>query len=258
MTVRRLFPTAVLLVAVLAAGVAIGAVVFGRGNGGERVQSGASVTTVEPSEKTDPQRSTQAAEPSALVPLEGLEGEALALAEVINRAAGLTYHATYTGSFPGKDGKMTNVTLDIWRRPPLGRRDTNIRGGDRQVHTAEYLTAKGTLGCLLLPGRGELKSQWKCTPAPADAIDPGHPVVGSVDPRAGTVVARDGVVRGIAVRCYEVKVRDVGPQEACFDADGIPAAIDGGDGRLERSELQRGVPDEVFVPPADATSSAGA
>jgi hypothetical protein len=79
-------------------------------------------------------------------------------------------------------------------------------------------------------------------------------VIGAVDAHAGPVTASDQMVGAIPVRCFTVEAAE-GSQLACFDAEGVPAALDGGDGRLERVELDGAVTDEDFVPPPSESAS---
>lgn len=253
MSAGRRIPLAVVaVIAALAVGVGAGALLFG---GDDDVTSATDTTTAGPagdgaSTTTATTEATAGSElPPTTVDTAGLSGDALALAEAINRAHQLTYRATFENATP----EGTTV-VEVWRRLPEARRDTRLGAPPDQIHTREYRTADGRhVGCI---GPSEpTEGEEQCFVAPPTATDPADPVLGSVDPSAGTVVARDDVVRDIEVRCFTVTTAEGTVQEACFDDDGIPAAIDGGDGRLERVELERGVTSEDLAPPEVTTAS---
>lgn len=245
---RRNLLVLVLVAVALAAGVAIG-VAVGGGDDDDSADGGASSTatstTAEVVGPVGPSTTTPTA--GDAVDTAGLDGAALELAEAINRARQLTYHATYevAGAEP--------VVVDIWRRPPEARRDTVTGAAPSSLAISEYRTPAGEhIGCVLSP---EEANQDLCVVAPPDGTDPADPIIGVIDPRTMSVTASDDEVGGSSVRCFRAPVEEGLTAEACFDADGIPVAIDGGDGRLVRVALERGVADEEFVLPAQPTSS---
>ena len=181
--------------------------------------------------------------PAITVPEEGLSGPELELAQAINRAHQLTYHILLRSTDPERPNET-----ELWRRLPLARRDARLGSGDQVLETQEYRSPEdGHIGCLIdTSGTG----QTTCLQAPPDSLDPAVPILGVIDPAAGPVTATDETVGGVAVRCFSQDQPDGTTNVACFDADGIPAVLDGGDGRLERvGEPERGVDDEVFVRP---------
>jgi hypothetical protein len=236
---------------VLAAGIAIGAVAFG--GDGEEGPGGATSTTTSV-ETTSTTADEAGAAPLPTVPTVGLDGTALELAEALNRAHQLTYHATY--EVVGE--ASANVVVDIWKQPPLARRDTRTGAGDKVLHVSEYRTMENPhVGCVR--GRAGAESEALCVLAPAEGVDPADPIIGVIDPSAGPVTARDETVAGEAARCFSAPAEEPGlTAVACFDAEGIPVAIDGGDGRLERVALERGVSNEDFVPPSAPSPAAPA
>jgi hypothetical protein len=173
-----------------------------------------------------------------------LTGAAGELADAISRAAALTYHATYHSP----PGATTVVAVDVYLKAPLARRDIVLGEGDRTLHSREYRTAdQRRVGCLV----GDTTGETSCREVTSGDDDPGDPLLGAIDPGAGTVEARDDTVAGVAARCFTVLPADGGPSaEACFDADGIPVTLDGGDGdAVARTGLEREVADDAFVPP---------
>ncbi|MBA2280241.1 MAG: hypothetical protein H0W25_03265 [Acidimicrobiia bacterium] len=252
-----LVPAAVAVALVV--GVVVGALVFG-GDDGDPVSTpstapgssepGEESTTTAPggTATTAPVPTTAAPPPS--IPIAGLEGDALALAEAINRAGQLTYRATYRTP-PGVSDQIT--TVEVYRRLPFARRDTYIGEGEQALHTAEFLTPDdGHVGCLVGP---EGSNETFCIIAPTGGVDPSDPVIGAIDPTAGTVTAADETVAGVEARCFRATTTDGVVQVACFDSEGIPVVLDGGDGRLERVLVERAVPDDVFVVPSQPAAA---
>lgn len=230
---------------VLAAGIAIGAVAFGGDNTGGG--GGATPTTTTAVSTSTTAEGDDRTAPAPTVGNTGLDGAALELAEAVNVAYQLTYHATYESVEESSD-----VVVEVWRKPPLARRDTRTGERDAALHISEYRTRENAhVGCVRGRGGG---NEALCLLAPPEGVDPAHPIIGVLDPSAGPVTASDETVAGVAARCFSAPAKDEGlTAVACFDADGIPVAIDGGDGRLERVALERGVSDDDFVPPSAPT-----
>lgn len=177
----------------------------------------------------------------------GLDGDALELAEAYNRALQLTYHARYETQ-PGGDTEP--VVVEVFRRPPLARRDTTTGSGDQALNISEYRTNENAhVGCVLSPDEG---GQDLCVVAPSDSVDPADPIIGVLDPTTTAVTASDADVAGGPARCFEGPSAN-GTARVCFDGDGIPVSIDGGDGELVRVSVERGVDDDAFVLPATPT-----
>ena len=183
----------------------------------------------------------------ATVPTDGLEGAALELANATNRAATLTYHAVYEGDSKNKKGDTTQVKVEVWRQLPLARRDTTITSPDGTLQTRELRLLDQLVGCVDTQ-KGDSEPEWMCVPSEGKGVDPAEPVLGTARPTDGAVTVRDDVIAGVPSRCFSV-ADTVKVAEVCFDAEGIPVSIDGGDGRLERTEVGRGVdPDTVTLP----------
>lgn len=186
--------------------------------------------------------------PPTEVATEGLQGAALELAVAINRAGALTYHAVYRGQHTSETGAGSDVTVEMWRQLPLARRDTTIATTDGTLRTRELRLLDQLLGCIDT-SKGDTEPEWICLPSAGKGVDPAEPLLGVARPTDGTVVARDDTVEGLAARCFTVTEADSTVQEVCFDVDGIPVSIDGGDGVIVRTELGRGVdPDTIAVP----------
>lgn len=183
--------------------------------------------------------------PPATIPTEGLEGDALALAEAMNTAAGLEYHARYEGENVTEQG-TTSVAVEVWRRLPRARRDTTI-SGTQELRTSEFRLPDGIIGCVGSPPDVPLS----CFEAPSGTVDPSDPVLGAVDPHAGLVIYREGEFEGVRVDCWEVESIDDPTTTLCVDEAGIPLVIDGGDGRLLRTLLDDAIDSSSFELPAE-------
>ena len=243
------------VVVALIAGVGAGALLFGGDDDEAPADDDDGVlasTTTEPSSSSTTSTSMATSTSIELgapptVAVEDLTGEARALGEAINRAAGLTYHAVFQGTLAARGGVGGGgqLTVEVWRRPPDARRDSTITAADQELHTREFRLGDELIGCVRV-GRDQ---PLQCSPNPSAEADPAAPLFGTVDPSAGQVTARDADVGGVPARCYTVLPTTGAPQEACFDNDGVPVVIDGGDGRLERSSVDTVVGDDAFVVP---------
>jgi hypothetical protein len=148
------------------------------------------------------------------------------------------------------------VKVEIWRQLPLARRDTTITSPDGTLQTRELRLSDQLVGCVDTQ-KGDAEPEWMCVPSEGQGVDPAEPVLGTARPTDGAVAVRDDVIAGVPARCFSVtdatKVAEV-----CFDGEGIPVSIDGGDGRLERTEVGRGVdPDTVTLPEGASMRPAG-
>lgn len=188
--------------------------------------------------------------PPTPVPTEGLSGPALDLATAINRAMGLTYHATFEASGSSSTGGAMSSKLEMWRQDPLARRDTYIDSENGTLHTMELRLRDRLVGCTD-KNKGDQEPSWICFPKPDRGADPADPVFGQARPSAGPVTASVATVAGVTSTCFRVTAADK-VQEVCFDSDGIPTSIDGGGagGRFVRTSLSRGVdPATIAIPP---------
>lgn len=248
----------VAVIVALGGGVGLGALLFGGDDDGDDVATDATATTASPSD--DDSTTTTGAEqgptapatvttlpplPATTVPIEGLADANLELAEAINRAHQLTYHILLRSV----DEDSPNET-ELWRRLPEARRDVRLGSGDAHLETREYRSPTlGHVGCLIDSGGLGTGGQTTCLQAPSGQLDPADPVLGVVDPAAGPITASDATLGLEPIRCFTQTV-DGQEHVACFDDDGVPAVLDGGDGRLERvGDVEQGITDDVFVPP---------
>jgi hypothetical protein len=247
-------PVVAIVAAVVAliGGIVLGAVLFG-GDDGDDVASDETTTTGDDTTTTTDDESTTTESspttqptgadipPPTTIDARGLDGEALELAEMINNAYTLRYHAVYEGALQGSGGGETEVRLEIWRDPPTrARRDTDITGPQGLV-TREIRRPENVYGCLT-PDRTE----YVCTRG-RGSVDPADPVFGALDPREGAVVGAP--TEEGADRCFTVQTLE-SDQLICFDDDGIPMIIDTPDGRLTRVSVDENIADDTFDLPA--------
>jgi hypothetical protein len=185
--------------------------------------------------------------PPATVPTDGLTGDALELANAINKASLLTYRARYEGDHTNPtNGKVTHTTIEIWRQLPLARRDTLVASPDGTLHTEELRLSDRLVGCVDR-NKGDTAPEWICVPKGDKGVDPAEPLLGIARPSGGAVVARSATVAGVAARCFQVSAATV--SDVCFDGDGIPVSLDGGDSNMVRTDLSRGVdPNDIAIP----------
>jgi hypothetical protein len=242
----------VAVIVAVAVGIGLGALLFGGDDSGDGDTAAGSGTTVagnpaaggsSTTAVSTPAGGTLPELPATTVPEEGLTGDALELALAINRAHQLTYHILLRSPDP-----EFPQDAELWRRLPEARRDVRLASGTSSLETREFRSPeRGHIACLIdTSGTG----QTTCLQAPPGELDPADPVLGAVDPAAGVVTASDSTLGGRPIRCFTVEMGDGLNHVACFDGDGIPAVIDGGDGRLERvGDPERGVADDVFVVP---------
>lgn len=243
----------VAVVVAVAVGIGLGAVLFGGDDdsgdgdtttaGPETTVAGGAPGASSTTAATAPSFGTLPELPATTVPEEGLTGDALELAQAINRAHQLTYHILLRSTDP-----ESPQDTELWRRLPEARRDVRLASGSGSLETREFRSPeRGHIGCLVDTSGSR---QTTCVQAPPGELDPADPVLGAVDPAAGVVTASDSTLGGRPIRCFTVDVGDGLNHVACFDGDGIPAVLDGGDGRLERvGDPERGVADDVFVVP---------
>jgi hypothetical protein len=245
-------------VGVLVVGLVLGLVVAGGDDGGKEVRTAADdgssttatddpSTTSSTAEAPDGAKDGATIAPPDTVPTDGLGGDALELANAINKASLLTYRARYEGDHTNPaNGKVTHTTIEIWRQLPLARRDTLVASPDGTLHTEELRLADRMLGCVDR-NKGDTAPAWICVPKGDDGVDPAEPLLGIARPSSGTVVARDATVAGVPARCFQVSASRVA--DVCFDGDGIPVSLDGGDGNMVRTDLSRGVdPNDIAIP----------
>ena len=189
--------------------------------------------------------------PPTTIATAALQGDAAELAAAIDKATTLTYDARYDASTTDANGTTATQVVEIWRQGSRARRDTVITSDQGSLHTEEFRLTDQMIGCIDT-NTGGTTAQFTCVPTEGRGVDPGDPLIGVARPVNGSVTARDDHVGSLAVRCFDVATAD-GTQEACFDGDGIPVVIDGGDGRLMRQSVSREVEAATFEPPHSAT-----
>lgn len=250
-TLRRVVFGAV-VVATLALGVVLGAVLFADDDDDAPTVAGPSSSVGPDSDSSTSSTSSTVPDdevPTApsTIPEEGLSGDALAFAVALNQARDMSYHARYEGQGQRDDGTVTDLVVEVWRRQPLARRDFIIAGGGEQVVSREYQTTAGVTGCL--DTTPDDVDDFQCTDATGSGSDPAAPAFGAVDPRAGEVTAVDDTVDGVSARCYRVTPAAGSPQEVCFDRAGVPLVVDDGDYRLVRVLVDDVIDDADFEVP---------
>lgn len=229
--------------------VALG-VLAGCGGDGEEASTAGPTTTTEASgaasTSTPVATDTTAGAPTSTT-VAAFGPEALEMAGAIERADSLTYHARYEGLTQTENGEPRSTVIEVWKQPPLARRDTTASAGDTTLFIQEFHTAEGLIGCLEVT-LGE-ESQVQCQHlGEEESVDAAAATFEAVDPQAGRVTAVDDTIDGVAVRCFRVAA--LRPQELCFDGDGIPVVVDDGVLRLERTAMDADVTDADLVPPA--------
>lgn len=242
---RRTIAVALGLMAAVGLGVVLGARLWGDDRGDETVTARTTDPTGDRGPDVSEPPTVDTLPPPPPVPTEGLEGAALDLARAINEASALEYHAVYRADpLPSKPGAAaTTITVETWRQMPRARRDTTIVG-EKELRTREYRLFDRFVGCI----DASAGDEFVCVERKGK-VDPADVVMGAVKPSEGRVVTSDETVLGAPARCYSVLVPGKPGQRVCFDLDGIPLVIDGGEGRLDRIALDRTVSNSVFVPP---------
>ncbi|MEY2398771.1 MAG: hypothetical protein QOJ00_1945 [Actinomycetota bacterium] len=176
---------------------------------------------------------------------------AVALASLLTRSRGETYHATYTSSGNLKVSGGS-VTMEIWNKKGKSRVDTTLTTADRQVHTASILTGGKAVVCQ------KSTADWTCSSAPA--ANSGGAV--------GLVAALQGQLSGRAVsenaakvdnrqaRCFQVAATAGAEQlGVCVDPHrGILLKLSSSEAQIQIDKLDSSVPDNAFDPPAAAKS----
>lgn len=249
---RRKTPAVAIVVAAIAlvAGIVLGAVLFGDDDEAAvgPTTSAAPSTTGGGSSTTETPGVTQpsggAIAPPTTIDTDGLDGDALALAEAINRAYGLRYHAAFEGQLQAGAAGTRDVRLEVWRDPEaFARRDTIVTG-ESGLNTREIRRVEGLYGCL-----SPNLERWVCTRG-SGSVDPADPVFGAIDPHVGIVV--DAPAEAGAARCFNYLAPD-GDRLVCFDDVGIPLIIDTDSGRLTRALVDEAVAATDFDLPAEPT-----
>ena len=175
-----------------------------------------------------------------------LDTGAKELVALIAKGKAVTYHATYTAVV-----QSTTLSLELWQKPPLARRDASFTSGSSSTHTEEFKLNNELVGCIQQTG-----SSWKCTNSNSGQ-DPSDGVIGALTQALGnrTVMAKNDTVSGRAVRCYSAaQVGPLPPVQICLTPDtGIPVLVDAGAGKITLTGVDLTVPANVFSLPAAPT-----
>jgi hypothetical protein len=168
-----------------------------------------------------------------------LTGPAAEFDAALANAAALTYHVRYEGTAVGEDGSTTEYSIEVFRRSPDFRRDTDISRPEGTLKVREFLVGGTETVCF----DAENSGTFTCQPPPAgQPISPNLVLFGVIDPAQGTVTA-DGT-------CFHIAVDETTAQDVCFNEDGVPTLIDDGVLRLEATLVELAVDDDALVPPA--------
>ena len=185
---RQVVIGAVAVIVAVAAGIAIGAVVFGDDEAASR-RSPATTTTGTARRTTG--GSTTTSSPGATVVDHDVTDRRRAMpassADAIERADGLTYHVVFEGSTPApsrRDGGASSRSrcgsgrrwLAVTRRSPAPT---------GQLESIELRLEDELLGCFRL----QPTQPFQCRPNPSPEAEPSDSVFGEVDPTAGPVTA---------------------------------------------------------------------
>ncbi|MGH9137106.1 MAG: hypothetical protein ACRD0G_08665 [Acidimicrobiales bacterium] len=226
------------------AGLAVVALVVGCGDDSE--SSGGSATATP--ETTAPPSTVPVVESSSTTTSTGPLSDASAeFAAAIEQAGTLTYRARYEGESQADDGSVRTTVVEVWRRPPLARRDTTARASSGELRVREHRTENGIVACFDLSEGNTGEYQCRSV-GPDESIDPAAPTFEAVNPAGGPVEVVDDEIAGVALVCYRVTA--LRAQEVCFDGDDIPVVVDDGALRLVRTAVDRQVTDADLAPPA--------
>lgn len=200
-------------------------------------------------ERTDPTGSTTPAEPRQPLSLEGLDGPARELVELLRTGAAETFYARWVSD--AQRGGEPQIEMEIWNSPPNVRRDNVLRSEGREVQTSEYDT-----GGDVITRCARLETEWQCAPSP---YEPGTPVPGDLSLGAigedigdREVTVRDADVDGRPARCFTI-TEATGSFDLCVSSEGIPLLIDSPEAELRLVVLEHEVDPSAFDPPGSTS-----
>ena len=169
------------------------------------------------------------------------------LAKLIAASRNQTFHARYQATSTDPGAASQQITLDLWRKPPMEREDLVLTSGAQVVRSAGFLLPPKSVLCRQTDG-----VTWSCANTPqTQADDLLKGVTGEVASQAAGV--RDDVVGSKPVRCFTVPGQGAELSELCLTPQGITARLTTGSSKIELVDLSPDVPDNVFVPPATPT-----
>lgn len=168
------------------------------------------------------------------------------LTRLIEAGRSQTFHARYAATSTDPAAAGSQITLDLWRKPPKEREELVQSSGGRVVRSAGFLLQPVSVLCR----QTDVSAPWTCAKtAQTQADDLLKGVTGEVASQAATV--RDDMVASFRVRCFGVPGAQA--SELCLTAQGITARLTTGTSKIELVDLSLDVPDDVFTPPAVPT-----
>jgi hypothetical protein len=168
------------------------------------------------------------------------------LTRLIDAGRSQTFHARYAATSTDPATAGSQVTLDLWRKPPKEREELVQSSGGRTVRSAGFLLPPLSVLCR----QTDPSAPWACANTPqTQADDLLKGVTGEVAGQAAG--ARDDTVASRPVRCFGVPGDQ--PSELCLTAQGITARLTTGASKIELVDLSFDVSDDVFTPPATPT-----
>ncbi len=168
------------------------------------------------------------------------------LTRLIDAGRSQTFHGRYQATSTDPAAAGSQVTLDLWRKPPREREELLQVSGGRSVRSAGFLLPPISVLCR----QADANAAWTCANTPqTQADDLLKGVTGDVAGQAAAV--RDDTVASRPVRCFGVPGAQ--PSELCLTPQGITARLTTGSSKIELVDLSFDVPDDVFAPPATPT-----
>jgi hypothetical protein len=176
------------------------------------------------------------------------------LVEMLTGAQKLVFHARYSLKTPA-----SQATLELWRKPPLARRDTTATNNGKQVQLSELVAADSVVSCQRDPS-----GTWACIRTAMDpSHDPGDVAFGTLSRflAEASYTVSDTTIGDRPARCFvgtaplpagatSTPIGSTPPPKICLTKDGIPLLIDAGDGPATATVIDSTVPDSTFTPPA--------
>lgn len=171
---------------------------------------------------------------------------------LVEKGRKATFHARYRATPSGGQGAGQELTLELWRKPPLEREDTLFVTQGARGHSAGFLRPDKATLCTR---RND--EPWTCNPLPGVQRSGPEALVSQLSETVARsrVEVRDDTVAGFPVRCFTVAVSG-SPAELCLTEEGVSARVSAGGTRIELVSLSEDVPDSVFEPPAPVTDTA--
>ena len=168
------------------------------------------------------------------------------LVAALKRGRALTYNAAYTVQSNDPEVAGGSLTIELWRKPPKVRQDTDNQADAKQARTAAIKSEK-LIRCAQPAG-----GPWSCEMAAESETSDFDNLVDRVEAEVAVskVTKSSEKVNGRDANCYVLKAHGGDVTQVCVDADGIPLRIASSDSRIEIARMSRAVNDNVFAPPA--------